>query len=316
MWDGSTATTVFPRIKLADGGWLAFLTQTNVTGGTSVIFPDGLTTIATTGTTINNVSSSVSNNGLIWNVTTDASNTTEQIDGVSSATSGDCNFNSTYGPAVLFLEPKKWDDGSYGDFICIPMTTTGSTELAIARAKINGTNSGFTSLTSDTYMSEAVDKYGSFVTDEQRTNQNGVETIMYPKSQMYLDVVATSEGATLSSSGALGDVLVTDQEVSSVSDKNLIIVGGSCINSAAATALGVSEHTCGDAFTAATKVGNGQFLIKGVQDKFSNGRLALVVAGYEAADTTNAATYLRTQTVDTSKTYIGTSTTEATMQVA
>jgi hypothetical protein len=41
--------------------------------------------------------------------------------------------------------------------------------------------------------------------------------------------------------------------------------------------------------------------------------MALLVAGYEAADTVNAATYLRTKTVDTSKEYLGTSATSATL---
>ena len=51
-------------------------------------------------------------------------------------------------------------------------------------------------------------------------------------------------------------------------------------------------------------------------DKFSTGKLALVVAGYEAADTTNAGTYLTMKDVDTSKEYKGTSATEATLVVA
>jgi len=80
-----------------------------------------------------------------------------------------------------------------------------------------------------------------------------------------------------------------------------------CINSAAATALGGAF--CGDAFTAATGVSAGEFLIKGVQDVFATGKLALVVAGYEAADTTSAGTYLINKVVDTSKSYKGTSST-------
>ncbi|NCN86195.1 hypothetical protein GW932_00005, partial [archaeon] len=115
---------------------------------------------------------------------------------------------------------------------------------------------------------------------------------------------------------ALGDVLVKDSEVSSVATKNLVIVGGSCINSAAATVLGVSEHTCGEAFTAATGVGAGEFLIKGVEDAYTEGKLALVVAGYDAADTANAATYLTKKDVDTSKEYKGTSETTAEVIVA
>ena len=144
--------------------------------------------------------------------------------------------------------------------------------------------------------------------------------ITYHGDESYGEVFVTAPGVTVvgssSTVSALGDVLVTDAEVATVSSKNLIIIGGSCINSAAATALGVSSGTCGSAFTDATGVGSGQFLIKGVSGAFTTGKIALVVAGYEVDDTANAATYLRTKTVDTSKEYIGTSATSAELVVA
>lgn len=146
-------------------------------------------------------------------------------------------------------------------------------------------------------------------------------TLTYHGDEVYGEVYVTAPETTVTggtsgttdSATQLGSVLVKDSEVSSVSSKNLIIIGGSCINSAAATALGVSTHTCGADFTTATGVGSGQFLIKGVSGAYSTGKIALVVAGYEAADTVNAATYLTTQTVDTSKEYKGTSSTSATL---
>ena len=140
--------------------------------------------------------------------------------------------------------------------------------------------------------------------------------IIYHGDEVAAGVYITSADATLTSTGAsaLGDVLVKDSEVATVSDKNLVIVGGSCINSAAATALGGAY--CGTAFTDATGVGAGQFLVKGYDGAFTTGKLALVVAGYEAADTVNAATYLRTKTVDTSEGYIGTSATNAELIIA
>jgi hypothetical protein len=146
-------------------------------------------------------------------------------------------------------------------------------------------------------------------------------TLTYHGDEVYGEVYVTAPettvtGGTSGTTGSatqLGSVLVKDSEVSSVSSKNLVIIGGSCINSAAATALGVSTHTCGADFTTATGVGSGQFLIKGVSGAYSTGKIALVVAGYEAADTVNAATYLTTQTVDTSKEYKGTSSTSATL---
>ena len=318
-WSSAGTRTLFPRIKLADGGWLAFLTDTVVGNGTAVIFPDGQTSLTTSGQTVqeDDKTGSYIVNGINWTV----QNSSGDIEVYGVDTDGDgtleCNFNATYGPAVLFIEPKKWDDSSYGNFICVPLTTTGTTEIAIGDPQFNGTNSGKVTWNSDTYKSQWVDKYGTLVTKEDRTNQNGVATIQYPDSQMYLDVIFSSEEATVTSgtttSGAtqLGDVLVKDSEVSSVSSKNLIVVGGSCINSVAAKLVGGAY--CGSAWTDATGVGSGEFLIQSFGDAYTTGKVALLVAGYEAADTVNAATYLRTQTVDTTagKKYKGTSSTSA-----
>jgi hypothetical protein len=149
--------------------------------------------------------------------------------------------------------------------------------------------------------------------DKPSGDPNTVE-LTYHGGESYGQVYITAPNAQVSSGGGasqLGDILVTDAEVSSVSTKNLIIVGGSCINSAAAHVLGGSY--CGAAFTEATGVGSGEFLIKGVSGAYTSGKIALVVAGYNAVDTVNAATYLRTQTVDTSKEYKGTSSTMATL---
>ncbi len=139
--------------------------------------------------------------------------------------------------------------------------------------------------------------------------------IEYFGKEVTADVQVIAGGSvTTSTTGGLGEIIVKDSEVSSVASKNLIIVGGSCINSAAATALGVPENTCGEAFTQATGVSAGQFLIKGVQDKFSVGKLALVVAGYEAADTVNAVTYITKKGLDdTSAEYTGTSVNDVTL---
>ena len=101
---------------------------------------------------------------------------------------------------------------------------------------------------------------------------------------------------------------VRDSEVSSVATKNLIVIGGSCINSAAATLVGGAY--CGSAWTEKTTVGSGQFLIKSYSGTTATNGLtsevALLVAGYEFTDTGNAAIYLTTKVVDTSKGYIGT----------
>ena len=151
----------------------------------------------------------------------------------------------------------------------------------------------------------STDAYETYVRDDVATklvhftnpDQDYVE-IYYPTaaSQSYAKVFLTDITATSVPEG--GAVLVKDTEVSSVATKNLIIVGGSCINSAAATLVG--SAACGSAWTDATGVGSGQFVVKAYPDSTLTSALAMLVAGYEAADTQAASTYVRTQTFDTS----------------
>jgi len=127
--------------------------------------------------------------------------------------------------------------------------------------------------------------------------------------------IAVSTGST--GGATIGNVVYKDSEKASWSGKNVIIVGGSCINTATAEALGIAAGACGSAFTDATGVESGQFLIQSVADKFTTGKIALVVAGYNVDDTVAGATYLTTQTVNTDAgtKYKGTSSTSATLVV-
>jgi len=138
--------------------------------------------------------------------------------------------------------------------------------------------------------------------------------VTYHGTEAYGEVFLSETGASIT--GEAGELLVTDSELSSVQSRNLIVVGGSCINSAAASLVGGA--LCGSSWTSSTGVGSGQFLIQSYGDAFTSGKIALLVAGYEAADTVNAATYLRTQTVDTAagNKYVGTSSTSAELQVS
>jgi len=172
-------------------------------------------------------------------------------------------------------------------------------------------------LPSDSDISKQIDWWGTLGTKDANDADQKTAELSYPKaqvySQLYMGEVSAAVSATPGTSGTtqLGNVLVKDSEVSSVATKNLVVVGGSCINSAAATLVGGAK--CGAAWTTATGVGAGQFLIKGYATSSLTSKLALLVAGYEAADTVNAATYLRTKAVDTGKEYKGTSSTEATL---
>lgn len=159
---------------------------------------------------------------------------------------------------------------------------------------------GIEQANTDAYQAYVYDDVAAKIVHKTNPDQDSVE-IYYPSgaggvSQSYGKVFLTDVAAKSVPEG--GAVIVKDTEVSSVASKNLIIVGGSCINSAAATLVGGA--LCGSAWMDATNVGSGQFLVKAYPDSTLTSELAMLVAGYEAADTQAASTYVRTQTFDTS----------------
>ncbi|MFZ1970900.1 MAG: hypothetical protein WAU65_01840 [Candidatus Nanoarchaeia archaeon] len=203
-------------------------------------------------------------------------------------------------------------------------STSGGT-LGVSNVYSTSTTNYTTTLYSDSNQNVWVDYWGTQVTKNADSSSSPFATITYPLNQVYEQLYIGSLGSSVTSgssstSGALqlGQVLVKDSQVSSVMNDNLIVVGGSCINSAAATLVGGAY--CGSAWTQATGVGSGQFLIQTYNNSVLNAPqyVALLVAGYDAPDTQNAATYLTTQKPDMTmgNKYIGTTSTSAQLQVA
>jgi hypothetical protein len=227
-------------------------------------------------------------------------------------------------PALMVFESKD-DNNVYEGLIATTETgASGDDGVGVENVErtwlddtVEGAAAGI-ALASNSKLAQKMDLWGTMITKDSTDSDQAKATISYPKEQVYaLAYVGAADssisGGVTGGGSKLGDILVKDSEVSSVSNKNLVVVGGSCINSAAATLLGGAY--CGSAFTSKTGVGSGQFLIQSFGDAYSTGKIALLVAGYEATDTVNAATYLRTQAVDTAagKKYQGTSATTATL---
>jgi len=97
---------------------------------------------------------------------------------------------------------------------------------------------------------------------------------------------------------SFGAVIVKDSEINKVKDKNLIIVGGSCINTEAAKILG--GKACGQDFTLKTGIIAGKALVKSIVSPYNVNKVAVVVAGYNAADTTKATNNLISSNMDLS----------------
>ena len=229
----------------------------------------------------------------------------------SSSASGVINFTANNGTAgfgvgtlghngtsfyLVMREEDKSENKGAGDWINVTIGWDSSTTAEVEVSAVDTTNTDAASTEiqqTNVFRDFTYTALASEILYTQPDSGQKSVKIIYHGDEVAAGVYITSADATLTSTGAsaLGDVLVKDSEVATVSDKNLVIVGGSCINSAAATALGGAY--CGTAFTDATGVGAGQFLVKGYDGAFTTGKLALVVAGYEAADTVNAATYLR-----------------------
>jgi hypothetical protein len=140
------------------------------------------------------------------------------------------------------------------------------------------------------YDNYYVTQYGTYA--EFNGNTDKVLNIMYPEDAMsvgfYIGEVSSeiTPGATGSAGGQIA--IVKDSEASTVATKHLVVVGGSCVNTVAAKILGSDAPLCGADFSTATNVGAGGYIIKTVASPENDAKVAMLVAGYNAADTTNA----------------------------
>jgi len=101
--------------------------------------------------------------------------------------------------------------------------------------------------------------------------------------------VSTTGGTTQVNSVAGVSVIKLDSEITDPASKNLILVGGPAVNSLTASALGLDYPTTG----AASTVPENAATLRMVSNAFGGSNSALVVAGWDADDTRNAASVLQ-----------------------
>lgn len=327
------AVTVSPRIKLKSGNWLSILAPVTITNGTTYSLP-GYETLSTYEAgrkiTFANESSTrdvwVSLGNVNYAISVPANLTSGTLYGIGT-TNGtvNCNFDATNGAAILLQEKKKSSESGNsdnGDVICVATDRSGSStpvEISVSQPYVTGTWSGLQTWSSDSYQQSGVTRFGTYV--KYNSQDNDKVEIYSPNEQMFANVLFVSEDAVVASDEGtttgtgvkeLGSIIVKDTEVSQVSSKNLIVVGGSCVNKLAAELLtGKQDQVCGAEFEKTTGVGAGSYLIQTFSR--TGGKVATLVAGYNAADTVNAAKYLITKPVDTTvnKKYKGTTATTA-----
>jgi len=134
----------------------------------------------------------------------------------------------------------------------------------------------------------SVTKYGTFV-KQTGTDDKQLE-IFYPEnaiqSKFFIGELNSQLDSTLVDTSSM--IKITDSAIETYKTRNLVVVGGSCINSVAAQLLGSSTPLCGEAFTAKTNVTAGHYLIQAFKNPWNQEKVAILVAGYNAEDTTRA----------------------------
>ena len=146
---------------------------------------------------------------------------------------------------------------------------------------------------------DIMDHYGTIIRNPESNADNDRVILSIPDEQVFADISVKGEGTVVTTTETvdgnetevivvpqLGGIVLKDTEIESVKDKNLILVGGSCINAETAKLLG--GKTCGSEFTLKTGILANQALIQTFASQYDANKVAIVVAGYEAADTTRA----------------------------
>jgi hypothetical protein len=139
--------------------------------------------------------------------------------------------------------------------------------------------------------------YGIVIKDPKSNGASDTVALQIPNDQVRANIVVKGTGSTVATTGgsvqvnsiAGVDLVKLDTEVTDKTTKPMIIVGGPCINPIAAEALSLTYPACG----ASSTIPEGNALIKLVENAFGGTNVALVVAGWEAANTREAANVLK-----------------------
>jgi hypothetical protein len=227
---------------------------------------------------------------------------------ISSNTTG---YNSDY--YYLWMEGEDKNDNLVGgDYFYLTINDNTDEELEVTTVTTEDTNT-------EQETGDSTKVYETYLTDETAArylrysdgNPDSVE-VYYPagddrKSESYAEVFLTASGAAMGDNPNNIGAPILDTEIANAAGKNIVVVGGSCVNTVAAELLRSpgSERFCGTEWTATTGIGADTFLIQTFTR--TGGKVATLVAGWSAIDTQNAATALTTQDVDTTagKMYTG-----------
>ena len=210
-----------------------------------------------------------------------------------------------YNTYYLFMQGEDKDDtieGGTAFNFTFDDNSDGEPEISKVNNVGSGGVAGLEEDDSDVYYYYIPDAVGPRIEHTESSSGQDSAKVYYPSgdSETYAEVFLKAPEATIGTGSAveLGSVTKYDNELTDADKaKNLVVVGGSCVNTVAAELLGGS--LCAADFTAATGVGADQFLVKVFESPYSASKVAMLVAGYEADDTKKAVTYVTQESPST-----------------
>lgn len=285
---GSTgdAITAFPLIKAKGGEYITLVKTLTLANGTYELPGDTSTHLIggyNTSETAGRIKYTLS--GANPNVLT----------AINATTVGGAVWLSS--PAVLVYEEKGKNAASDTDaqdavFVTIADGSGSNTDVTIQTPVLTSATQASAAMQSDNSVTIYGDRYGTAIGYD--TDGQGLVTILYPDDQATA-MVAIGSNPTFSTSGTGGTynaavllknpVAKFDTEMNTAAiNSDLILIGGPCANTLVATLLAAESTTCtSDANGFITKYPNG--VIKEVENAFSSGKKALIVAGTNGAGT-------------------------------
>ena len=300
-WEGQTGANI-TQIRFPDGdGYTDITVSTNASGAVTfnsvALDDDAESANATIGKLIYNAKFEGNSNITIQLLNPEDSTV---ISNPAVVIFEERDDNSEYHAVITTLEPGATSDDGVG--VDDVIRTWGSDNIWED-----------ITLASNSKISKEADLWGTVTTLNADDSDQKRAIISYPDEQVYANLYVGSISSGVADDDGVvntGIPQLTDSQVATqAAGKNLIVVGGSCINTVAARLLGSSSPLCGADFTAAaqTKVGRavgpGSYLIAAFESPYSANKTAMLVAGWEAQDTVNAASYLTTnvENVSTAK---------------
>ena len=213
-------------------------------------------------------------------------------------------------PVLLLMEEEDNSDGNKKHIVFVGTDT--DEEIGVDEVEFTTENVKKSTFDDSDYTGYLT-PFGTYVLEDSSGDQT-VATLTVPRYQMHANVYIGSV-ATEDTVEVTGEYRVRDDETAAMEGKNLIVVGGSCINSVAATLVGGAF--CGADWTAETGAGEGHYVIQTYENPYDEEKIATLVAGYEAADTRAAATRLTQGGLDLEpgKEYVLTEGVEGTMLI-